>query len=535
MTASWLHHLIVVPVVLPLVTGALMLLFDERRHGLKAAISLASATLLLGVAVTLMVMAGRNGLGASVYRLGDYSAPFGIVLALDRLSALMLVLTAVLAVASLVYALACWQQGGPHFHTLFQLLLMGLNGAFLTGDLFNLFVFFELTLAASYGLALHGSGVRRVKAGLRYIVFNLAASALFLIGVSLLYGVTGTLNMADLATRIPLVSPGDRVFVEAGAAILGLVFLVKAGMWPLGFWLTPAYAAAAAPVAAMFAILSKVGIYAILRLSHLFFGTGVLAGFGDQWLIAGGMATIVFGVLGVLGSRAIGRIASFGVLISSGTLIAAIGVGGVPTVAALLFYMLSTTLGIAALFLLAELIERGRDTVANVLTLMMDFDDEDEEEEEEVGLTIPATPAILSVCFIICTIVLIGLPPFSGFIAKFMLISSILNPGGLGHPEPIAAMHWALVLLMGSAGLGGLISLTGIGIRNFWTPLERSVPPVRLVEIAPVIGLLLLCLGLVVGAAPVMRYLQATAQSLNAPQDYIRSVLAAPHVEEKSR
>lgn len=540
MMAPWLHHLIIVPIVLPFVAGALMLLFDERRHMLKAAISLASAILLLGVAVMLMVRADTAPPAEGVYLLGNWPAPFGIVLVADRLSALMLVLSGILAIASLLFAMARWQRAGAHFHSLFQFLLMGLNGAFLTGDLFNLFVFFEVMLAASYGLVLHGSGPRRVRAGLHYIAFNLAASSLFLIGVSLLYGITGTLNMADLARRIPLVAPGDRVFVEAGAAILGVAFLVKAGMWPLGFWLVPAYAAAAAPVAAMFAILSKVGIYVLLRLSLLLFGPGAFApfaGFGGEWLIAGGMATIIFGLIGVLASQAMDRLAGYFVIISSGTLIAAIGIGGVETTGAALYYMASSTFAIAAFFLLVELIGRDQDSAANILAVTSELYGEDDEEgaEEEVGVEIPATSAILGVCFSICAIVLIGMPPFSGFVAKFLLIVSILNPKGLGNPAPISGAAWILIALIMLAGLAALIALMRMGIRIFWAPSEGALPRVLLVEIVPVAGLLMLCFALMMGAGPIMRTMQATAQSLYAPQGYINSVVEAPLAGRKNR
>ena len=146
--------------------------------------------------------------GIAVYLLGGWQAPFGIVLVLDRLSAVMLMLNAVLALTSLVYALARWKKMGPHFQSLFQFLIMGINGAFLTGDLFNLFVFVEVLLAASYGLVLHGLGAARVKAGLHYIAINLAGSFVFLIGVSLIYGASGTLNMADLAARLPALAGG---------------------------------------------------------------------------------------------------------------------------------------------------------------------------------------------------------------------------------------------------------------------------------------------------------------------------------------
>ncbi len=368
---DWKTHLIVAPIVLPLVTAAVLLLFDERKRKLKMAINSISTLGLIVIAVALAGMASEKAPDALVYLIGNWPAPFGIVLVLDRLAALMLVLTSLLGMASLSFALAHWHKASPHFHTIFQLLLMGLNGAFLTGDLFNLFVFFEVMLAASYGLALHGSGPARVKAGMHYIAVNLVASSLFLIGVSLIYGVTGTLNMADLAQKISQVAPEDRMLLEAGAAVLGVAFLVKAGMWPLNFWLAPTYTAAAAPVAAVFAIMSKVGIYVLLRLSPLMFGIGAGSsyGFGNDWLYFGGMVTLAFGLIGVVASQAMGRLASYSILVSSGTLLAAIGSGNTAMTGAALFYMISSTLTIAAFFLLIELIERGQDAAANVVLL----------------------------------------------------------------------------------------------------------------------------------------------------------------------
>ena len=179
------------------------------------------------------------------------------------MTALMAVLAGSVGLAALLFALARWQRAGVYFHALFQLQLMGLYGAFLTADLFNLFVFFEVLLAASYGLLLHGGGRERVRAGLHYIAINLVASLLFLIGVAVLYGVTGTLNMADIAQKLPAVPASDRGLLHAGAAILAIAFLAKAGLWPLNFWLPSAYAAASAPAAAVFAILTKVGVYAV--------------------------------------------------------------------------------------------------------------------------------------------------------------------------------------------------------------------------------------------------------------------------------
>lgn len=538
------NNLLIAPVILPLFTGALLLLFDERRHFLKAMISIAATSALAAIAVTLLAVANSGepaagGAIARAYLLGNWAAPFGIVLVLDRLSALMLVLTSVLALASLVFSLARWDRSGPHFHTLFQLILMGLNGAFLTGDIFNLFVFFEVLLAASYGLMLHGSGTVRLRAGLHYIVINLAASFLFLIGVSLIYGVTGTLNMADLALKIPLVSEENRGLLETGAAILGIAFLVKAGVWPLNFWLPTAYSAAAAPVAAMFAILSKVGVYVLLRLSLLLFGAeaGTSSGFGGLWLVAGGIATITFGAFGVLASQAMGRLAGFSVLVSSGTLLAAIGIADVGVTSGALFYMVSSTLALGAFFLLIELVERAQSPAADMLAVTMEaYGDTDEEKvEEEVGTVIPATLAILGICFAGCTILLAGLPPLSGFVAKFALLTALVNKGGLGAAHTVSAVSWALVALLIVSGLAAMIAMVRAGIRTFWAPIDGTIPRVLVMEIAPVAFLLTLCLTMTILGGPLLRYTDATADSLHRPAGYIRDVLSTPPVPSMAK
>lgn len=533
---DWKSHLIVAPILLPLVTAALLLLFDERKRKLKMAINTISIIGLIYIAFTLLGVASEKAPAADVYLIGNWPAPFGIVLVLDRLSALMLMLTSVLALAALSFALAHWHKASPNFHTIFQLLLMGLNGAFLTGDLFNLFVFFEVMLAASYGLALHGSGPARVKAGMHYIAVNLVASSLFLIGVSLIYGVTGTLNMADLAQKISQVAIEDRMLLEAGAAILAVAFLVKAGMWPLNFWLVPAYTAAAAPIAAIFAIMSKVGIYVLLRLSPLMFGisAGESYGFGNDWLYYGGMVTLAFGLIGVVASQAMGRLASYSILVSSGTLLAAIGSGNTAMTGAALFYMVSSTLTIAAFFLLIELIERGQDAAANVLAVTIEAygDDEEEEEDEEVGAVLPATLAILGTCFAIVAILLIGLPPFSGFIAKLLILAAIFNGDGSAPTlaMPVSPASWALIALILLSGLSALIAMTRTGIRTFWASLEGNVPRVLVREVVPIAGLLAVCLALTIAAGPAMQYMDATARALHSPKDYINSVLDAPRV-----
>ena len=528
-----MQHLGIISIILPLVAGALMIPLDDQRGRLRAGLAIVSTVALLVIAITLAWQAhegGGEGL-VTVYRLGNWPSIFGIVLVVDRLSALMMVLTALLGLCALVFSLARWQRMGAHFHALFQFQLMGLNGAFLTGDLFNLFVFFEVLLAASYGLALHGSGIMRVKAGLHYISINLAASLLFLIGVSMIYGVAGTLNMADLAARIPEMSAENRPLLEAGAGILGLAFLVKAGMWPLGFWLAPTYSAASPPAAAIFSMMSKVGVYAVLRLSLLLFSpeAGESAGFGGNWILVGGILTIAFGAISVLATQDLSRLAGASVLISSGTLLAAVGAEQVAVTSGALFYLASSALAIGALFLLVELLERGRDMGADVLAVTLEaFGDgeEDDDEEEEVGVAIPGTMALLGVSFLCCALLLAGLPPLSGFIAKFAMLSGILNPEGLGgRVASVSPGGWALLVALVLSGLATVLAMTRAGIRSLWATANRSVPRVRVIEMAPILLLVGLCIGMTAGAGPVLRYMQATAQALHAPQDYIRHVI----------
>lgn len=530
---SLVDHLIIAPVVIPLLTGATTLLIEEQARGLKAAISVASTFALVVVAIALVALSGSSGVTSHtvVYHLGDWPAPFGIVLVADRLSALMLLLTSILSSAAILFSLSRWQSAGPHFHSLFQFLLMGVNGAFLTGDLFNLFVSFELLLAASYGLALHGSGRARVTAGLHYIAINLAASLLFLIGVSLIYAVVGTLNMADIAARIPHLSAEARPLLEAGVSILGIAFLVKAGIWPLCFWLPSTYAAASAPVASLFAIMTKIGVYIILRLWLLFFGEGAgeAAHFGGQWLLFGGMATVAFGLVGTLASQDMARVAGFSVLVSSGTVVAAIAIGGVNITAGALFYMASSTLGIGALFLLIELIERGREPGANVIAVTREAYAQDEEyadEATEIGIPISATIGLLGFAFIGCGLVIAGLPPLSGFIAKFMLLGAALNPTGLAPSGPVRPAVWAFLILLIISGLATLIAMTRAGIRAFWVDPDRGTATLRIVEIAPIALLLFVCAAQTLQAGPIMRFMTLTAQSLYVPGDYVRSVLS---------
>ncbi len=529
---DWLAHFPILPVAVPLVSGALMLMLRDSRRRTRLVLSVVSIMAQIGLAVTLLFMtAGFIATdwpdGVGVYLLGDWPAPFGIVAVVDRLSTLMLVITSILGAATWVYASARWDRAGVHFHPLFQFLLMGLNGAFLTGDLFNLFVFFEVLLAASYGLMLHGSGRARVAAGMHYIVVNLVASFLLLIAMALIYGVTGTLNMADLAARAGELGGPDRRLFEAGAAILGVAFLIKAAAWPLNFWLPAAYANACAPVAGLFAIMTKVGIYALLRIGSLLLPTGAPAAFGGEWMFPLGMATLMFGAVGVLAAPQAERQAGYCVIMSSGTLLAALGMPGVTLTGPALFYLISSVLALGALYMLLEMVERTQTFGADLLAVSLEaFDLEDPEpadrSDDVVGIAIPAAMAFLGMAFIACALLVIGLPPLSGFIAKFSLLSAALQTSVNDTPSPAA---WTLVAGVLLSGMAGIIALGRTGIRMFWSVDETVTPRLRVSEAAPVGVLILLCAALTFWAGPAMNYMEQTAKYLDNPAMYINAVL----------
>ena len=538
-------HLIAAPILLPLLSAALMLLGGARWRRWKATLNVASCVVGAGICTSLLVAVDAGAAPAvGVYLPSNWPAPFGIVLVLDRLSALMLVLTAFIGLTALLFALSRWQRAGVHFHSLFQLQLMGLNGAFLTGDLFNLFVFFEVMLVASYGLLLHGSGERRVQAGLHYIAVNLLASSLFLIGAAMLYGVTGTLNLADMARKLGQIPSADRGLLHVGVAVLGIAFVAKAAVWPLNFWLLPAYTAASPPAAALFAVMTKVGFYAVLRIWTLFFPSGNSDNFlfGADALIWIGLATLAFGTIGVWGAQRLDRLVAFSLIVSSGTLLAAAGFDVPALTGGALYYLLGSTLAASAFFLLIELLERSRllaDDPALVeipregapfmeparFPLDANLDDD---EQALIGRAVPAALVFLSLSFACCALVTAGLPPFSGFLAKVVMLTALLNPGSLGSESATAGIAaWSLLALLIVSGLASMIASVRLGIRYLWAPHGRPAPMLRLIECIPVAILLTLCVGLLIGAGPVLHFTHAAAETLLEPQRYIEAVMSA--------
>lgn len=497
---------VVASVLLPAVMAALVLLFLRHALTWSRLASLGSCLALIVIAAVLVAEASGGAIQS--YALGDWRAPFGIVLVLDRLSAMMLLLTAGLALAVLVYAISTGaDKRGWHFHPLFQFQLLGLNGAFLTGDLFNLFVFFEVLLIASYGLMLHGQGAERLRAGVQYVVINLVGSTLFLVAIGLLYGMTGTLNMADLAVRVAAAPPGDQGLIAASALLLTLVFALKAALVPLHFWLPTTYAATSGAVAALFAIMTKVGVYSIIRANTLIFGedAGALAFIAGSWILPAALVTIVIGFTGLFAARGLRDLAAWAVVGSVGTLMCAASVFTVEAMGPALYYVLHSTLAGAALFLVVDLIAQRRAGHGDAITLAPRF----------------SQIEILSALFFLAAIATVGLPPLSGFVGKLLVLNGVRD-------TPHAAWIWAVILI---TTVTGVLAFARAGSVIFWKSASvegeitlRSLRGKR-GGVAAAASLLLALAGLSVMAGPVTAYTAAAAEQLFEPGQYIDAVL----------
>jgi len=513
-----MSHWIILPIVLPALLAPFILMVIRHHLDLQRIFSVAGTVALLGIATGLLAHAATGDI--TVYELGDWPAPFGIVLVLDRLSGLMVFLTAVLALAVLLYAIwSGWDDRGRHFHALFQFQLMGVLGAFLTGDAFNLFVFFEVLLIASYGLMIHSGGAHRLHAGVQYVAYNLIGSTLFLFALGTIYAVTGTLNMADLAVKVAEMPAEDTALIRVAAVLLLLVFSVKAAVLPLHFWLPGSYGNAPGPVAALFAIMTKVGVYSVLRMYTLVFGPQVEAtqGLASDWLIYAALLTVAAGTIGVLGSRRMMRMAAFGTIGSTGTLMVAVSLFTQDTAAAAIYYMIHSTFAAGLMFLVADLVvERQGDSIR------------------------PYQPmphgGTISVLFFAAAIAVAGMPPLSGFVGKLLVLDA-------ARDSAQAVLVWSVILI---TSFCAILGFARAGSLVFWKShddnepdseeiADAEVPPdpraVKLpvapprLPFVPAFALLGVLVLLTVFAGPVMTYTGKTAEQLYNPQTYIDTVL----------
>ena len=500
-------HWVFLPVLLPLIGGLLQLVLRHKGLSFQRTLGLCltSALVILGIKMLLLAQTGET----FVYHLGNWPAPFGIVLVLDRLSAMMLMLTSLIACAALAYASARRvDEKGSHFHVLFQLQLFGLNGAFLTGDIFNLFVFFEVLLLASYGLVLHGSGKKRTRAGLHYVIVNLLGSTLYLFAVGALYGAVGTLNIADMAYKVS-VAPAERSGLIAAAGLLLLVvFCLKAAMFPLYLWLPRAYANTSAPVAALFAIMTKVGLYAIIRVHGTVFGdqAGNLASLHMPWILAGGLITILLAAMGVMAARGLSEQVAYLVLTSVATILIAVGLNRPDALAAGLFYLLHSTFLAAAFFLLADMIKDARGNAADSFETIVQ----------------PQCSKWLGLGFFFAAAAMAGLPPLSGFLGKLMILDSALK-----H-----SWGWTVLGIVLTASLLVLAAMVRSGSFLFYRPtqlpVEENPQTGKSPKIAPLLimgSLLAVSPLLVLFAGKATTYTSKTATQLQQVSEYIEDVL----------
>ena len=513
----WLQHAPVLSVLLPSFTAmALLLLGDfggmsgvggghnRARVVWRRRLSLASVLLGLVMSAGMVWLASQGDL--MVYRMGEWEAPFGIVLVLDRLSALMVCLTYLVAVPVLWYATGGWDNRGRHFHAIFHFQLMGLSGAFLTGDLFNLFVFFEVLLIASYVLLLHGLGRERLRMGFHYVVLNLAGSGLFLIGLAMLYAVAGTLNMADLAVRVALLTGDSALVARAAALILLVVFGLKAAVVPLYFWLPGTYASASAPVAALFAIMTKVGVYSIIRTHWGIFGleAGEATLAAQAWLLPLALTTSVLGALVALASHSLGRLVGYLTVSSVGTILAGIGLFTPETLSAALYYTLHSTIVIAGLFLLVELMAAQRGEALDKLRPAVAVRE----------------PILLGLMMIFGAASAAGLPPLPGFLGKLMILQSASG---------LAAQAWVWTVVLG-VGFLSLVGLARAGVIVFWhvqpdDDAASSVSGSSLKLLSSAWAFMMMTVLLAVMASPVKRYTMAAAEQLADKAAYAQAVL----------
>ena len=523
----WTEHTPIFSILIPAFTAFLLVLLGnpgatalshDWRQPWRRGISYVSCVLGLSTALLYLISASTGHI--TVYNLGEWSAPFGIVLVLDQLSALMLVLTYSLASIILWFASSDWDARGRYFHAMFHLLLMGLCGAFLTGDLFNLFVFFEILLMASYVLLVHGQGKARFQLGIHYVTINLLASALFLIGLGMIYGSVGSLNMVDVARLIPLLEPDQHKLAVAGGLLLLVVFGIKAAMLPLGFWLPKTYAVATTPVAAMFTIMTKVGIYAILRINGTVFSDDLSHAILVSCLLPLGLITSVYGVIGAIGAERLRRFVGFMILSSIGTLLIAISLFNTLAWAAALYYLVHSTLIGAVFYLVAGWITSQRGAFKDHFQVSPQMKQH----------------KILSLVFLLIALIMAGLPPFSGFLGKVFILQAT---AGSPHQGLIIATLLIVSLL-------SILAFTRIGFILFWRATKPKVNPESaefklyqgLPEQAPARNdttVYLLLTGLVlysVCAGPIQQYMFQTAAQIQKQDLYERSILKQDNLNQ---
>lgn len=497
MSESWLLSL---PLILPFLTAVVAFLLKDTPMGRW--VSIAGSVLLLCAAGALMLEVLTQGVIAGT--MGGWPAPFGIVLVADYLSAVMIVITAITGLAVSVYALG--EISPAHetlgYHALFQVLLGGVVGAFVTGDLFNLYVWFEVMLIASFGLLILGGSREQIDGGVKYVVLNLVSTVLFLSGIGLLYGMTGTLNMADLAVAVPMLE--NQGLVRVVAMMFMVAFGVKAAVFPLFFWLPAAYHTPLFSVSAVFAgLLTKVGVYALMRMFTLVFAADFA--FTHSVLLWVAAATMVTGVLGAAAQSDFRKILSFHIVSQIGYMVLGLALFTPLAIVGAVFYLVHHIIVKANLFLISGLAAR--------LT--------GHTELSHIGGLYKSAPFVAAL-FLIPAFSLAGFPPLSGFWAKFILVKASL-----------AQEVWLIAFVALLVGLLTIYSMTKIWAEAFWAPHPDAIAPktdrlpgyVLHAMLAPIVGLAVLTVLIGLFPQPFISFAETAAEQLLTPTQYIQTVL----------
>ncbi len=495
-----MKSLIPLPLVLPLLAAAMASLCG-RWKVVQRALSVSVLTATFVISVVLLAHVDRNG--PLVMNAGDWNAPIGITLVVDRLAAIMLTVGSLMLLAVLVYAIG--QPGAERNHVGFQpvylILAAGVSGAFISGDLFNLFVSFEMMLTASYVLLTLGGRREQVRSGMTYVVISLLASTLFITALALIYSATGTVNMADLAGKLEDVPLGLR---QAFAVLLVVVFGVKAALFPLFSWLPDSYPIAPGPVTAVFAgLLTKVGVYALIRSQTLLFADDSRPA---TLLLTVAALTMIVGILGAIAQDDVKRILSFNIVSHIGYMVMGLALFSVAGLAAAIFYAVHHIVAMTTLFLVNGLIEHaGGSSRMSALGDMV------------------KTAPVIAALFLIPALSLAGVPPLSGFVPKFGLVEAGLSDG-----------RYVVVAVSLVVSLLTLFSVMKIWIGVFWSPaveapsgtthaVGRAGGPVLMV--APTIALFVVGLAIAASAGPLYRICMRSAEDLLDARNYIRAVL----------
>ncbi len=492
--------LLVLPILIPFATAAACLLF-WRRRGVQQLLGIAGAFALLGAAAALLYEVHTYGI--QVVQIGGWPAPYGITVVADLFSAMMVMITGVMGAAVAIYSAGTIDYGRQSFgyYPLYHVLLMGVCGAFLTGDIFNLYVWFEVMLMASFVLLALGGEEAQIQGALKYVTLNLMASAVFLAAVGLLYSVAGTLNMADVAEKLR--NAPDRGIVTVLAMLFIIAFGTKAATFPLFFWLPASYHTPPVAVSAIFAgLLTKVGVYALIRVFTLIFVKDTT--YTHPLILGMAALTMVTGVLGAIAQNEFRRILSFHIVSQIGYMIMGLGLFTPLALAGSVFYIIHHIIVKTNLFLVSGLAQRFGGSF----------------ELKKLGGLYERRP-VLAALFLIPAFSLAGMPPLSGFFAKFLLVKAGLDVGAY----TIVAISLAVSLLT-------LYSMTKIWAEAFWKPAPKAAAPrprkpAGAALWAPAISLAALTLAVAVAAGPVFELSRTAAEQLLDPQYYIRAVLRA--------